>query len=85
MAACWASVNGDPSTVWKTTVPLPPETSGKVAVRWSVTLAVSVPGMVISPAGALPPATNAPAVIARMVSQLATTTKRRRAANRPIR
>ena len=67
MAASWASLNGVPSAVWKTTVPLPPAASGKVAARWSVTWAVGVPGMEISPAGALPPLTNAPAVIARIV------------------
>ena len=78
-------MNGVPSTVWKTTVPLPPDASGKVAARWSVTLAVSVPGIVISPAGALPLLRNAPTVIARMASQVPITTKRRRVANRPIR
>ena len=85
IAASWASVNGAPSAVWKTTVPLPPAASGNVAARWSVTWAVGVPGIEISPAGALPPLTNAPAVIARMASQVAMTTKRRRVANRPIR
>ena len=85
MAVCWATVNGVPSAVWNTTVPLPPETSGKVAARWSVTVAVSVPGIVISPAGALPLLRKAPTVIARMASQVPITTKRRREANRPIR
>lgn len=47
IAARCASVKADPSSVWNTTVPLLPATSGSSAAsRWA-TWSVAVPGMVI--------------------------------------
>ena len=47
MAACWASLIGEPSLVWKTIVPLPWAALGKAASSRSVTFAVGVPGIEI--------------------------------------
>ena len=85
MAACWASLIGEPSSVWKTIVPVPPAASGKAASSRSVTCAVGVPGIEISPSGVPPANTNAPTAAARIASHTRTTVPRRRVAKRPIR
>ena len=84
-AACCAALIGEPSSVLNTIVPVPPAASGKAACSRSVTCAVGVPGIEISPLGVLPAKTNAPAAAARIASHTRTTSPRRRVANRPIR
>ena len=85
IAAAGRAMNGVPSVVLKTTVPLAPAAPGRMVASLSVTCAVGVPGMEMSPAGALPPMVKAVKATARIAIQVAMTARRRRAANRPIR
>lgn len=85
IAARWASVNADPSAVWNTTVPLPPLAAGSADFSWSVTWAVAVPGMETADDSVPWPTAYAPPAPASSATHRTTTSRARRAQNRPSR
>ncbi|CPU66584.1 Uncharacterised protein [Mycobacteroides abscessus] len=78
-------MNGAPSSVARTIVPLPPDASGSAVWSRSVTSAVGVPGIEKLLASVPPNATNAAPASTSTASHAARTVRARRAHARPRR